>query len=197
MQTFPTSIYVPANWVMPLDWDEIFGNTQRIEVDIGCGKGSFLLWAARTRAEMNFVGVDRLVRRLRKIDRKIQRLSLPNVRLLRVEASYFVGFLVPDLSVSVYHVYFPDPWPKRRHRQRRLISAGFLSNLHRTLCEGGAVNCATDSRDYYEWIERQFHQLESFRENEPEILPDEACTDFEREFSAAGKGVYRCRWVKE
>ena len=150
MQTFPTSIYVPSNWVARLDWVEVFGNAQPVEVDIGCGKGSFLLWSAQTRATTNFVGVDRLLRRLRKIDRKVQRIGLPNVRLIRVEASYLVGFLVPEASVAAYHVYFPDPWPKRRHRQRRLICGAFLSDLHRTLCEGGAVNCATDDAEYFQ-----------------------------------------------
>jgi tRNA (guanine-N7-)-methyltransferase len=196
MQTLPTSIYTLSNWLEPLDWRKVFGNGQRIEVDVGCGKGSFLLWSAQTHAETNFIGVDRLLRRLRRIDRKAQRLGLPNVRLIRVEASYLVGFLIPDLSVSAYHIYFPDPWPKRRHHQRRLICAAFLSNLHRTLCGGGVVSCATDNLDYFQRIQHEFCQVEGFAEAEPELLPEASRTDFERDFSAAGTKLYRCRWTK-
>lgn len=197
MQTIPTSIYIPSNWLVPMDWHEVFEGGQRIEVDIGCGKGSFLLWSAQTHSETNFVGVDRLLRRLRKVDRKVQRLGLRNVRLLRVEASYLVGFLVPAASVLAYHVYFPDPWPKRRHHQRRLICASFLSNLHRTLGEGGIVSCATDDSEYFQRMQQEFHQAEGFVETEPEILPEAARTDFEREFLATGTRFYRCRWIKQ
>lgn len=196
MQMSPTAVYVPPNWVEPLDWRGVFGNERRIEVDIGCGKGSFLLSSAQAQCDANFLGVDRLLRRLRKVDRKIQRLGLPNLRLLRVEASYLVGYLVPLASVSVYHIYFPDPWPKRRHHQRRLISAAFLSSLHRTLCARGVVNCATDHEEYYRWIQGEFHKTDGFAENEPDFPCEETRTDFERGFLAAGRQVHRCRWMK-
>ena len=197
MQTSSTSIFIPSNWLVPMDWREVFGSAQRIEVDIGCGVGSFLLWAARTHRETNFLGVDRLLRRLRKVDRKAQRLGLQNVRLLRVEASYLVGYLVPNASVSAYHIYFPDPWPKRRHHRHRLICASFLSSVHRALCDGGAVNCATDHPEYFEWIQREFRGAVGFVETEAEALPEEARTDFERDFLANGRQFYRCRWIKQ
>jgi tRNA (guanine-N7-)-methyltransferase len=196
METLLTAIYIPSNWMEPLDWRVVFGNEQRIELDIGCGKGSFLLSSAQTRRDTNFMGVERLLRRLRKVDRQIQRHDLQNVRLLRVEASYLAGYLVPKASVSAYHIYFPDPWPKRRHHQRRLMSTAFLSSLHRTLGNGGAVNCATDHEEYYRWIQGEFCKAGGFTEIEPDIPGEETRTDFEREFLAAGKQVYRCCWVK-
>ena len=206
MQTAATAIYIPSNWMEPLDWREVFGNERRIELDIGCGRGSFLLWSAQTYPDINFVGVDRLLRRLRKIDRRIQRfvasappherLGMQNVRLLRAEASYLVGYLVPKASVSAYHIYFPDPWPKRRHHQRRLMSGAFLLDLHRTLQNGGVVNCATDHEEYFRWIQGEFGRTDGFMETKPEMLREENQTDFERTFLAAGKQVYRSRWVK-
>ncbi|HUI05733.1 MAG TPA: tRNA (guanosine(46)-N7)-methyltransferase TrmB [Verrucomicrobiae bacterium] len=196
MQTVGTAIYVPSSWLEPLDWREVFGNDRRIEVDVGCGKGSFLLWSAQMHPDANFVGVDRLLRRLRKIDRKIQRLGLMNARLMRVEAGYLTGYLVPKASVSAYHIYFPDPWPKRRHRQRRLMSTVFLSSLHRTLLDGGSVNCATDHEEYFQWIQEEFGKIGGFTETRPEIPREGTETDFEREFLAAGKKIHRCRWVK-
>lgn len=191
-----TAIYSPPNWIDPLDWQQVFARPLAIEVDIGCGKGSFLLWAAQRRPGSNFVGVERLLARLRKVDRKIQRLGLANVRLLRIEAGYLVARLIPAESVAVYHIYFPDPWPKRRHRRRRLFTADFVSHLHRTLQPGGVVNIATDCDDYFSEIKKLMSGSGRFVETQPEHLPPEARTDFEREFLAAGREIGRCRFVR-
>jgi tRNA (guanine-N7-)-methyltransferase len=189
-------IYTPANWFELLDWREVFAREQPIEIDVGCGKGSFLFWMAETQPQRNFVGVDRLLRRLRRVDRKAVRAGLQNLHLLRIESTYLVSKVIPDHSVSTYHVLFPDPWPKRRHRGRRLISAPFLEDVHRTLTVGGVVNCATDHEEYFGWIQREFQKDGRFVEDEPVLLPEEARTDFERKFVADGRQVYRCRWQK-
>jgi tRNA (guanine-N7-)-methyltransferase len=189
-------IYKPANWFEPFNWQAIFERDQPIEIDLGCGKGSFLLWAATTNPMRNFLGVERLLRRVRRVDRKAVRGRLNNIRLVRLEAMYLVSKLVPEESVSTYHILFPDPWPKRRHHARRLISADFLADLHRTLKRDGAANCATDHEGYFGWIQRTFTMSTRFTEAEPLRLPPEAQTDFEKEFVAAGKLVYRCRWLK-
>jgi tRNA (guanine-N7-)-methyltransferase len=206
MPATATAIHTPSNWLEPLDWRELFGNEHRIELDIGCGKGRVLLWSVQAYPDTNFIGVDRLLRRLRRIDRKIQRFGagdpsheqfgLHNVRLIRAEASYFVAYLVPKASVSAYHIYFPDPWPKRRHRQRRLMSGAFLRDLHRTLERGGEVNCATDHDEYFRWIQAEFGRSSGFMETNPHVLTEATQTDFEREFLSAGKQIYRCCWVK-
>jgi tRNA (guanine-N7-)-methyltransferase len=190
-------IYKADNWFKPLDWGAVFSQTQPLEIDLGCGKGSFLIWAAANDPQRNFLGVDRLLRRLRRVDRKSIRGGLTNLRLVRLEAGYLVSKLVPDASVSTYHILFPDPWPKRRHHGRRLISPDFLTHVRRTLTFDGAVNCATDHADYFEHIQRTFRTSARFEEAEAVALPVEAQTDFEKEFVAAGKQVYRCRWLKK
>jgi tRNA (guanine-N7-)-methyltransferase len=190
----PSVIYKPGNWFEPLRWRAVFAREQPIEIDLGCGKGSFLLWAAHAYPQRNFLGVERLLRRLRRVDRKVVRDGLENVWLIRVEATYLIAKLVPDNSVTTYHVLFPDPWPKRRHHSKRLICAPVLAEMHRTLAVGGLVNCATDHEEYFAWIQREFQKSGQFVEKEAEVLPPEAWTDFERDFVAAGKRVYRCRW---
>jgi tRNA (guanine-N7-)-methyltransferase len=192
----PSVIYKAASWFEPLDWQAVFERSQPIEIDLGCGKGSFLLWAARTYPTRNFLGVERLLRRVRRVDRKAARGGLNNVRLVRLEAMYLVSKLIPDESVSTYHILFPDPWPKRRHQARRLISPDFLVDAQRTMTPDSAVNCATDHEEYFEWIQRAFERSGRFAETEPVVLPPEAQTDFEKEFVAAGKQVHRCRWLK-
>src|SRR5258706_10518405 len=180
-------VYTPANWFEPLDWSRVFAAERPIEIDLGCGKGAFLFWAACTQPQRNFVGVDRLLRRLRRVDRKAGRAGLQNLRLLRIESTYLISKLIPDHSVSTYHVLFPDPWPKRRHHGRRLICASFLADVRRTLAGGGIVNCATDHEEYFEWIQREFQKDGGFIQGQSESLPEEARTDFERKFVTAGE----------
>jgi tRNA (guanine-N7-)-methyltransferase len=192
----PSVIYTPANWFEPLDWSRVFVQDQPIEIDLGCGKGAFLFWAAQTQPHRNFVGVDRLLRRLRRVDGKAVRAGLQNLHLLRIESAYLISKLIPDHSVSAYHVLFPDPWPKRRHHGRRLIGVPFLADVRRTLVDGGIVNCATDHEEYFVWIQREFQKDGGFLKDEPPPLPEEARTDFERKFVAAGRKVYRSRWQK-
>jgi tRNA (guanine-N7-)-methyltransferase len=189
-------IFKPDNWFQPLDWRAVFPLEQPLDIDLGCGNGSFLLWAARAHPQRNFLGVERLLRRLRRVDRKAVRDGLENVRLIRVEATYLIGKLIPTGSVSTYHILFPDPWPKRRHHTRRLISPDFLADVHRTMTLDGAINCATDHEEYFAWIQQAFTSNARFTEAEPAVLPPEARTDFEKEFVAAGKQVHRSRWFK-
>jgi tRNA (guanine-N7-)-methyltransferase len=189
-------IFRPENWFKPLDWRTVFPREQPLEIDLGCGTGSFLLWAARTYPQRSFLGVERLLRRLRRVDRKAVRGGLENVRLMRIEATYLISKLIPDSSVSTYHVLFPDPWPKRRHHGRRLISPDFLVEVHRTMTPDGVVNCATDHEEYFQWIQQAFARSARFAEAEPAVLPPEARTEFEKEFVAAGKQVHRSRWLK-
>ena len=191
-----SGIYKPANWLDPLDWREVFDEPRPVEIDIGCGKGAFLLWAAQARTQHNFVGIERQLVRVRKVDKKIQRLGLRNVRLIRIEASYFVSKIVLNNSVSAYHIYFPDPWPKRRHHPRRLFNTGFVQELDRTLTRGGAVNVATDDDDYFVHIEKVMVESKRFAVTPPEPLPPDAKTEFENLFVAQGKPIHRTRFVR-
>lgn len=190
------AVYQPANWLDPLDWRALFADATRpLEIDVGCGKGGFLLWAAATQPAANFLGVERQLVRLRKVARKIHTRQLPNVRLLRVEAGYLVGKLVPARSVTAYHVFFPDPWPKRRHHPRRLFQPAFVAELHRTLQPGGAVNVATDDLDYFAHIQKVMRESGLFHEIAAVPLPVEAQTEFEKIFLAQGKTIGRAKFV--
>ena len=142
-------IYRPPSWVERLPLREMFsprGRERRaagqiaaaapacaeqelgaplLEVELGSGDGSFLAQRAAAYPERNFLGVERLLGRLRKLDRKARRAGLTNVRLLRIEAGYFLEYLLPATSVHALHLYFPDPWPKRKHRKNRLVNERF------------------------------------------------------------------------
>lgn len=162
-----------------------------LEVDMGCGKGRFLLARAAANPGVNFLGVDRLLGRLRKIERKARRAGLRNVRLLRFDAYYAATYLIPAASVAAYYVFFPDPWPKVRHHRHRLFNEPFMDALHRTLAPGGRMHAATDHMPYFEEIARILLADARFS-LEPALLPsDEERTDFERLFHGV-RPIGRC-----
>ena len=151
-----------------------------MEVDMGCGKGRFLLARAAAHPDVNFLGVDRLLGRLRKIERKAHRRGLTNVRLLRFDAYYAATYLIPAASVRTYYVFFPDPWPKVRHHRHRLFNEPFMDALVRTLAPGGGVHAATDHMPYFHEIARILTSDARFAPA-PAFQPsDVERTDFER-----------------
>jgi len=191
-----TAIFKPADWFAPVRWPDVFNTAGPVEIDVGCGKGGFLLWAAQARPQSNFLGIERQLVRLRKVDGKIRRLGLANAKLVRIEAGYFISKVVPDGSVAAYHVYFPDPWPKRRHQAHRLFQPEFVTALWRTLQPRGVVNVATDDAAYDSDIRKVMGDQGRFGETIPETLPEEATTEFERVFRQAGQPIYRGRFVR-
>src|SRR3974390_3002818 len=104
---------------------QLFAGNQPLEVELGCGDASFLAEYARQNPQTNFIGVERLLGRLQKLDKKCRRLGLTNTRGVRIESAYFLEFLLPPHSAEALHIYFPDPWPKKKHRRHRLISERF------------------------------------------------------------------------
>lgn len=141
---------------------------------------------AQSHPEINFLGVERLLGRLKKLDRKGLRLGLKNLRVIRLEASYLLQYLIPPRSLSAIHVYFPDPWPKRKHRDRRLICEAFTHHAEKALIPGGHVWLRTDNLDYFQQMVESFKAHPRFTEiPTPEDLAA-VTTDFERMFNAQG-----------
>jgi tRNA (guanine-N7-)-methyltransferase len=179
-----------------LVWDEIFPEHQPIEVDLGCGDGSFLAQAAKSSPHRNFLGVERLLGRARKAARKLERAGLTNARVLRIENSYAVQWLFPKATISAYHILFPDPWPKRRHWPRRLLTADFAAALHQSLAARGEVHLATDHESYFTEMLRAFAE-EYWQRMDPVVHDTEEWrTDFEREFVKAKRPIFRARFLK-
>src|SRR4030081_795865 len=118
-----------ADILSPLVWSDVFTSDQAVEVDLGSGSGKFLVEAAQKFPDRNFLGVERLLSRMRKTRRHAFRLGITNLRVLRMEIQYTVQYLLPKESISCFHLSFPDPWPKRRHHVRRVIDCDFFSAL--------------------------------------------------------------------
>lgn len=187
-------IYQPASFVERLDLAQMFPSAQPLEVELGAGDGSFLVQWALANPTHNFLGVERLLGRLRKIDRKARRAGLTNLRALRIEAGYCVEYLLPPETAQVLHVYFPDPWPKKKHRRRRLVNERFTELAARALATGGVVYLRTDDADYFAQMTEAFGANASFR---AVTIPEVLCavlTDFERDFHAEGVATLRAAY---
>jgi len=179
-------LYDPPSILEPVDVTRLFPRRQPLEVELGCGDATFLVEYAARHPERNFLGIERLLGRIRKLDKKGRRLGLTNLRGIRIECGYFLQYLLPPGTVSVFHIYFPDPWPKKKHRRNRLIQARFPSLAHAALVPGGRVYLRTDDPDYFAQMQEVFAAAPVFRpvETPPELMELE--TDFEREFHARG-----------
>jgi tRNA (guanine-N7-)-methyltransferase len=157
--------------VESLDLAQLFPKPQSLEVELGCGDASFLAEYAGRHPERNFIGVERLLGRIRKLDRKGRRAGLTNLRGVQIESSYFLQYLLPPHPASALHVYFPDPWPKKRHRKNRLINESFPRLAHAALAPGGGVYLRTDDEDYFAQMTGVFGASKEFQriETPPEL----------------------------
>jgi tRNA (guanine-N7-)-methyltransferase len=187
-------LYELSSVLERIDLAQLFPEHQPLEVELGSGDGSFLVQYAKTHPERNFIGVERLLGRIRKMARKGQRAELSNLRGIRIESSYFLEYLLPAHSATALHIYFPDPWPKRKHRRHRLINERFPTLAHNALVPGGKVYLRTDDRDYYEQMVAVFNACTLFQ---PAVTPEELAqlpTDFERDFAAQGIQTLRAAY---
>jgi tRNA (guanine-N7-)-methyltransferase len=184
----------------PIDWAAMFGNDHPVEIEIGMGKGTFLLEQARTRVETNFFGIEWARWFWRYASDRLRRHNCNNSRTARVEALFFFTEFVKDASVSVVHVYFPDPWPKARHNKRRLIQEPFLKQVCRVLIAGGRLQVVTDHKDYFEQIDAvvRASALKVVEYNKPGSAAEGEFvgTNFERKYRREGRPFYAIAAVK-
>jgi len=180
---------IPANYFAPLDLAQVFPKPVPLEIDLGCGDGAFLVALAERFPERNFLGIERLIGRVRGACSRAARHDLRNVRVLRVETSYAVKYLLPSQSTAVAHLLFPDPWPKKRHQRRRIVTKEFVAAVHRLLAPDGRFRILTDQEDYFESI-RELVGDDVFAEESEgdEWFPP---TTFEKRFRVQGAPIYR------
>ena len=194
----------------PIDWEVFFENTHPVEIEIGFGKGRFLLEASKRHPKVNYIGIERAQKyveltreRFEKYIRhfEIDRASgtFSNVRLAWTDANYFLTRYVPAASVQAYHIYFPDPWPKKRQRKRRIFrNQDFLSALIHTLnSDGGRLYIVTDYEAYFWEIEERLAVLTALQPVEAHLRPDQdIATNFEMKYVLEGRSIYRAVYEK-
>jgi tRNA (guanine-N7-)-methyltransferase len=189
--TFSEALIVPESILAPLNLRAIFGRSAHLEVDLGCGDGTFLASLAKQNPESDFLGVERLAGRWRGASRRIGELGLSNARVLRIDILHAVQHLFPRQSVDVFHLLFPDPWPKRRHQNRRVVSEEFLRAVARALVPGGELRIATDQTEYFAEMERVTGCIPIFKAQRGMKTEPHPSTTFEERFRESGSEIYR------
>jgi tRNA (guanine-N7-)-methyltransferase len=190
MPTFsPVIELVPELQVARLDLVQLFGRSAPLDVDLGCGDGSFLCEMAQQFPKRNFLGIDRLTKRVEKVRRKTDKIE--NVRVLRADTLFAVRYLLPERSVEAFYLLFPDPWPKRRHQLRRIFTLDFLEAIAAALEKHGILRVATDQLDYFHQIERLSRAQLQFQTVAPSLEAVLPVTKFERKFREWDAPIYR------
>ncbi|MCA8996461.1 MAG: tRNA (guanosine(46)-N7)-methyltransferase TrmB [Planctomycetaceae bacterium] len=185
-----------------LDWPIFFGNDKPVEIDVGSGRGLFLFNAATRHPERNFLGIEVDYREGRRAARRFHKRNMDNVRVLGGDV--FVAFkkMIAPHSVDAVHVYFPDPWWKRRHRSRRVFNDNFVDLASRILKPGGLLHSWTDVEEYFGVISAlmdhhsDFDTLPTPEEHTPENN-DDYQTSYERKKRKLGLPIYRGRWQRK
>jgi tRNA (guanine-N7-)-methyltransferase len=143
-----------GGWIDPREW---FPDPSRpFELEIGPGKGAFLVHEAESRPEVNFLGIEWAREFCVYAADRMRRRGLENVKMMSVDATDFLRWRTPSGIVRTLHLYFSDPWPKPRHHKRRVVQDAFLEQAHRVLEPGGELRVVTDHPEYWRWMEARF-----------------------------------------
>jgi len=190
----------PDTSVEGFTWRSVFGREGRVEVEIGIGKGRFLLACAAARPEVLHLGVEWSNEYLRLVETRAERLGLDNVRFVRADATDLVRRAIPERSVSAYYVFYPDPWPKKRHHKRRFLQTANVDAMARTLVPAGCLHVATDHDDYWSVIEplldahAAFSRQPAFGGPEFPLAVEGPLTNFEAKYEVQGRSRHRGSW---
>lgn len=196
LNNYPKLTLEHPNPPVKLNFGDIFGRLAPIHIEIGSGKGTFLVNQARCRPDADFTGIEWASKFYRFAVDRIGRWNLTNVRIIRTDAARFIVECVPDSSVDCFHIYFPDPWPKKRHKKRRFINDANTDQLIRCLKPAGTIRIATDFAEYFEQIKAVFASKADVLE-QIDFLPSAGAqigewvgTNFERKYLKENRPIY-------
>lgn len=182
------------NLPKPVSRKDLFGNKHPVEMEIGAGKGAFLIEEAKNRCAVNFIGIERAKRYWCLASDRVRRDGSSNVRIILADAGYFLEEFVPDNFLSAIYVYFPDPWPKRRHQRRRLIQPKFLHVVERVLTPRGRLQVVTDHKDYFDHmldvVRSSSLLLSEYRRPSAASAGELVGSNFERKYLLEGRSSY-------
>ncbi len=181
----------------PVDWATLFGRPGPVELDVGCGKGLFLVQATSRDPELNMLGIEWSGRYARAAAERVLKAGVQErVKIARADARHLIAQYIPSQSVRAVHVYFPDPWWKKRHKKRRLFTPEFVAQVARVLQREGQLHIATDVAEYFEVIRNLVGSQREFVEIPPPPPPAgstdlDYLTHFERKYRLEGRPIYR------
>jgi tRNA (guanine-N7-)-methyltransferase len=179
-----------------LDLQQLFGNAAPVVLEIGSGKGRFLISTAMERPDVNLIGIEKSLHYHRLIRDRVMKRHLTNVRLINHDAFLVMRDMIPAASIAEVHVYFPDPWPRAKQQKRRIIRPEALAEMRRVLVEGGSGIYVTDHQEYFEaaapFVEAEFPGAQR-RVPGADDLPR---TNYEAKYRAEGRPIFEIRFWK-
>ncbi len=178
-------------------WNEVFDNDHPIHIEIGMGKGQFIMTLAKEHPEINYVGIEKYSSVLVRALEKQQEMELPNIKFIRMEAENIAEVFAPDEIARIY-LNFSDPWPKDRHAKRRLTSVQFLERYEKILQKDGHLIFKTDNRDLFDFSLEQVEEAEhwillnhTFDLHHSEYVEGNVMTEYEQRFVEKGNAICR------
>lgn len=176
-----------------LDLGKLFGNRNRVVLEIGSGKGRFLIAGATEQPDVNFIGIEKSLHYHRLIRDRVTKRGLDNIRLINHDAFLVLRDMLPAESIDEIHIYFPDPWPRKREQKRRIIRAEVFTEIRRVLVPGGTGIYVTDHREYYE---AAAPVIEQFFRSELRIpsADDPPRTNYEAKYREEGREIFEVRF---
>lgn len=196
LKEFPEYVLGHKDFEGFVDWEKVFGRKSPIHIEIGSGKGTFIVNESKAFPEINFLGIEWANKYCRAAVDRVGRWAIENVRMMRTDAAVWMSEHVADETIAQYHIYFPDPWHKARHNKRRLICPPNIEQFYRTLEPNGIINIATDHQEYFEWMQEAFSGFMD-RFEEIEFIRGAAArdgemvgTNFERKYIVEGRDTY-------
>lgn len=196
MELLESVLVAPDSLTTPVDFAAMFGNERLVELEIGSGKGGFLLRMARAHPARNFLGIEWANKFCQYCADRMVRWGVTNVRMMRTDGKHFLIHCVPAASLSAIHIYHPDPWPKKRHHKRRHFTPDFMAAVVRVLAPGGRLAVQSDHAEYFEQIKMA---LGSCPELTPIAFDDPASgtsderteTNYEIKYLREGRSIHR------
>jgi tRNA (guanine-N7-)-methyltransferase len=179
----------------PLDFEALFGNRHPVILEIGSGKGRFLVHSASEQPDRNFLGIEKSLHYHRVILDRVERRGLTNIRLVNHDAFLVLQKMIGDATLAEIHIYFPDPWPRPKEQKRRIVRTEALEEMRRTLVPGGRGIFVTDHAAYFE---KAAPLVEAIFDAERRIPgPDDPPrTNYEAKYRQEGRPIYEVRWRK-
>jgi len=178
-----------------LDLVEVFGNGHRVVLEIGSGKGRFLISGATEQPDVNFIGIEKSLHYHRVIRDRVTKRRLSNIRLINHDAFLVLRDMLAEASIDEIHIYFPDPWPRKREQKRRIIRAEALTEMKRVLVPDGSGIFVTDHRAYYEAAAPVIEQFFRSERRVPRA-EDPPRTNYEAKYREEGREIFEVRFWK-
>ncbi len=190
-----------STFLLPLNTEEIFGNSNKTALEIGFGEGEFLVEVAKNNPDWNYIGIEIKYFRYKKALKLARDNNIENIKLLHFDADLAVEQVFTDSLFDRVYINFPDPWPKDRHKKHRIINNNFLDNLYRLMTKDAILEFTSDHLEYVTHTTEHFEKHNKFsnifgKEGYSNTAHDRPQTKFEMEFRDENRKIYYLAFKK-